>query len=128
MSKGAKQTAKAEQILQGAMQEFLQHGYTATSMARIAATAGVSKETLYSYFESKEKLFAAIVERTAQQHFQEVFASEPLPADPAPTVAPTRSQKPISGKPQPDADELLPLDCGRIWTLPASSGVVRGAV
>ena len=83
MSRGAKQTAKAEQILQGAMQEFLQHGYTATSMARIAATAGVSKETLYSYFESKEKLFAAIVERTAQQHFQEVFASEPLPADPA---------------------------------------------
>jgi len=83
MSRGAKQTAKAEQILQGAMQEFLQHGYTATSMARIAATAGVSKETLYSYFESKEKLFTAIVERTAQQHFQEVFASEPLPADPA---------------------------------------------
>lgn len=83
MSRGAKQTAKAEQILQGAMQEFLQHGYTATSMARIAATAGVSKETLYSYFESKEKLFAAIVERTAQQHFQEVFASESLPADPA---------------------------------------------
>jgi len=83
MSRGAKQTAKAEQILQGAMQEFLQHGYTGTSMARIAATAGVSKETLYSYFESKEKLFAAIVERTAQQHFQEVFASEPLPADPA---------------------------------------------
>jgi AcrR family transcriptional regulator len=83
MSRGAKQTAKAEQILQGAMQEFLQHGYTATSMARIAATAGVSKETLYSYFESKEKLFATIVERTAQQHFQEVFTSEPLPADPA---------------------------------------------
>jgi AcrR family transcriptional regulator len=83
MSRGAKQTAKAEQILQGAMQEFLQHGYTATSMARIAATAGVSKETLYSYFESKEKLFTAIVKRTAQQHFQEVFASEPLPADPA---------------------------------------------
>jgi len=83
MSRGAKQTAKAEQILQGAMQELLQHGYTATSMARIAAMAGVSKETLYSYFESKEKLFAAIVERTAQQHFQEVFASEPLPANPA---------------------------------------------
>ena len=83
MSREAKQTAKAEQILQGAMQEFLQHGYTATSMARIAATAGVSKETLYSYFESKEKLFSVIVERIAQQHFQEVFASEPLPADPA---------------------------------------------
>jgi AcrR family transcriptional regulator len=82
MPKEAKQTAKAEQILQGALQEFLQGGYAATSMARIATTAGVSKETLYSYFESKEKLFAAIVQYTAEQHLQQVFASEPLPADP----------------------------------------------
>lgn len=82
MPKDAKQTAKAEQILQGAMQEFLRDGYAATSMARIAATAGVSKETLYSYFESKEKLFAAIVQYTADQHLQQVFAAEPLPPDP----------------------------------------------
>lgn len=83
MPRESKPTPKAEQILQGAMQEFLEHGYADTSMARIAATAGVSKETLYSYFKSKENLFAAIVERIAHQHLQEVFASEPLPADPA---------------------------------------------
>jgi AcrR family transcriptional regulator len=82
MPKEAKQAAKAEQILQGAIQEFLQDGYTATSMARIAKAAGVSKETLYSYFESKEKLFAAIVRHIAQLHHQEVFGAEPLPADP----------------------------------------------
>ena len=82
MSKKAKQAAKAEQILQGAMQEFLRDGYANTSMARIAATAGVSKETLYAYFESKEKLFAAIVQYTAEQHLQQVFSSEPLPPDP----------------------------------------------
>lgn len=83
MPRESKPTPKAEQILQGAMQEFLEHGYADTSMARIAATAGVSKETLYTYFKSKENLFAAIVERIAHQHLQEVFASEPLPADPA---------------------------------------------
>jgi AcrR family transcriptional regulator len=82
MSKKAKQTAKAEQILQGAMQEFLHDGYANTSMARIAATAGVSKETLYTYFESKEKLFAAIVQYTAEQHLHQVFASGSLPSDP----------------------------------------------
>jgi AcrR family transcriptional regulator len=82
MSKKVKQAAKAEQILQGAMQEFLRDGYANTSMARIAATAGVSKETLYAYFESKEKLFAAIVQYTAEQHLQQVFTSEPLPPDP----------------------------------------------
>lgn len=83
MPRESKPTPKAEQILIGAMQEFLEHGYADTSMARIATTAGVSKETLYSYFKSKENLFAAIVERIAHQHLQEVFASEPLPADPA---------------------------------------------
>ncbi|MDX2243683.1 MAG: TetR/AcrR family transcriptional regulator [Leptolyngbyaceae cyanobacterium bins.302] len=82
MPKEFRQTAKAEQILQGAMQEFLRDGYAAASMARIAATAGVSKETLYSYFESKEKLFAAIVQYTAEQHLHQVFTSEPLPSDP----------------------------------------------
>lgn len=82
MSKAAKQAAKAEQILQGAIQEFLQDGYASTSMARIASTAGVSKETLYSYFESKEKLFEAIVQRIAQQHLQEVHGADPLPDDP----------------------------------------------
>lgn len=74
--------AKAEQILQGAMQEFLERGYVDTSMARVASTAGVSKETLYNYFENKEALFTAIVERLAQQHVQEVFDAEPLPDDP----------------------------------------------
>lgn len=83
MSKRVKQSAKAKQILQGAMQEFLRDGYANTSMARIAATAGVSKETLYTYFESKEKLFAAIVQYTAEQHLQQVFASGSLPSDPA---------------------------------------------
>uniref|UniRef100_B8HZB9 Transcriptional regulator, TetR family n=1 Tax=Cyanothece sp. (strain PCC 7425 / ATCC 29141) TaxID=395961 RepID=B8HZB9_CYAP4 len=82
MPKEIRQSAKAEQILQGAIQEFLRDGYAATTMARIAATAAVSKETLYTYFESKEKLFAAIVQHIAEQHLQQVFASEPLPPDP----------------------------------------------
>jgi AcrR family transcriptional regulator len=83
MTKQAKQAAKAEQILQGAMKEFLRDGYVATSMARIASTAGVSKETLYSYFESKEKLFAAIIQHIAEQQLQEVYGVESLPTDPA---------------------------------------------
>ncbi|HAG82353.1 MAG TPA: TetR family transcriptional regulator, partial [Cyanobacteria bacterium UBA12227] len=38
---------KTEAILDGAMQEFLAHGYAATSMDKVAATAGVSKATVY---------------------------------------------------------------------------------
>nr|WP_238718403.1 TetR/AcrR family transcriptional regulator [Petrachloros mirabilis] len=60
---------KAVQILEGAMQEFLTHGYAATSMDRVAAAAGVSKATVYSHFGDKEGLFEALVKRLAQQKF-----------------------------------------------------------
>lgn len=58
---------KTEQILQGAMQEFLTHGYAGTSMDKVAKTGGVSKATVYSYFQDKEGLFAALVQRLARE-------------------------------------------------------------
>ncbi|MBI3285757.1 MAG: TetR/AcrR family transcriptional regulator [Burkholderiales bacterium] len=48
-------------ILQAAIQEFRSNGYEATSMDKIAATAEVSKRTVYNHFPSKEDLFAAIL-------------------------------------------------------------------
>ncbi len=54
---------KIEAILQGAMQEFLRHGFAATTMDKVTAAAGVSKTTVYSYFQDKEKLFVALIER-----------------------------------------------------------------
>lgn len=51
---------KAEQILQGALSEFLVHGYAGSTMDRIAKSAGVSKQTLYSYFGDKEGLFYSL--------------------------------------------------------------------
>ncbi len=60
---------KSEQILQGAMQEFLTHGYAGTSMDRVAKAGGVSKATVYSYFQDKEGLFAALIQRLAAEKF-----------------------------------------------------------
>ncbi|WP_205910811.1 TetR/AcrR family transcriptional regulator [Paroceanicella profunda] len=64
-------TAKRRQILNGAAEMFLAQGFDATSMGQIAKHAGVSKGTLYVYFDSKETLFSAMVachkERTAEQ-------------------------------------------------------------
>ena len=54
-------TAKRRQILDGARRIFLSQGYDAASMGDIARAAGVSKGTLYVYFENKEQLFDAIV-------------------------------------------------------------------
>jgi AcrR family transcriptional regulator len=57
---------KAEAILIGAMQEFMNRGYAAASMDRIAVSAGVSKPTLYSYFKDKEGLFTALIQYMTQ--------------------------------------------------------------
>ncbi len=59
---------KVEAILQGAMQEFLKHGFAATTMDKVTAAAGVSKTTVYSYFQDKEKLFIALIERLIKNH------------------------------------------------------------
>lgn len=48
-------------ILEAAIDEFIAHGYAATSMDRVAAGAGVSKATVYSHFGNKEQLFEALI-------------------------------------------------------------------
>ncbi len=58
---------KIEAILKGAMQEFLTHGFAATTMDNITAVAGVSKATVYSYFPDKEALFIALMEHLIQR-------------------------------------------------------------
>ena len=52
---------KTEAILEAAGQLFREHGYGAVSMDQIAREAGVSKATVYAHFESKERLFAAMI-------------------------------------------------------------------
>ncbi|MEM8503034.1 MAG: TetR/AcrR family transcriptional regulator [Cyanobacteria bacterium P01_D01_bin.1] len=65
-----KSTAKSVAILQGAKQEFLANGYAATSMDRVAASAGVSKATVYSHFKDKSGLFSALVQQMAEEKFR----------------------------------------------------------
>ena len=54
-------TAKRQQILDGARRCFLSHGFDGASINDIVKDAGVSKGTLYAYFPSKEKLFEVLV-------------------------------------------------------------------
>ncbi|GAA4877975.1 TetR/AcrR family transcriptional regulator [Actinomycetospora straminea] len=48
-------------IVRAATELFLAHGYTATRTEQIAAAAAVSKQTVYSHFGDKERLFREIV-------------------------------------------------------------------
>lgn len=45
-----------------ARDSFFSHGYAGTAMSSIAAKAGGSKTTLWSYFPSKQDLFVAVVD------------------------------------------------------------------
>jgi AcrR family transcriptional regulator len=63
----AVESAKRKQILDGARRIFFEHGFDAASMGEIAREAKVSKGTLYVYFDSKEALFAALVEETRRE-------------------------------------------------------------
>ncbi|MCB1775343.1 MAG: TetR/AcrR family transcriptional regulator, partial [Gammaproteobacteria bacterium] len=52
---------KRRAILEAALREFEANGFDQTSMDRIAASAAVSKRTVYNHFASKSALFDAIV-------------------------------------------------------------------
>jgi len=52
---------KRRAILDAATEVFLKSGYLGTNMDEIAALSGVSKQTVYKHFSSKEALFVEIV-------------------------------------------------------------------
>ncbi|MCJ2094433.1 TetR/AcrR family transcriptional regulator [Methylobacterium sp. J-072] len=72
---------KRRQILDGARRVFLASGFDGASMGEIARAAGVSKGTLYVYFDSKEALFEAliIVEKTSLA--ETLFTFDPADTD-----------------------------------------------
>ncbi|MGD1953283.1 MAG: TetR/AcrR family transcriptional regulator [Leptolyngbyaceae cyanobacterium] len=76
---------KAKAILSGAFEVFTTQGYAAASMARIAKAAGVSKPTLYSYFQDKEGLFIALVQQLLHKSTRTVGH---LPAEAALSATP----------------------------------------
>jgi TetR/AcrR family transcriptional regulator len=49
------------ELLEAALDLFVEKGYAATRVEEVAARAGVSKGTLFLYFPSKEDLFKAVV-------------------------------------------------------------------
>jgi AcrR family transcriptional regulator len=54
--------ARPAELLAAALDVFADKGFAATRLEDIAAQAGVSKGTVYLYFESKEALFKAAIE------------------------------------------------------------------
>jgi len=53
--------ARPGELLEAALDLFVEKGFAATRSEEVAARAGVSKGTLFLYFPSKEELFKAVV-------------------------------------------------------------------
>lgn len=74
--------ARPSELTAAALALFVEKGFAATRLDDVAARAGVSKGTLYLYFDSKEALFQAVVEEgivpalaAAEQRFAEYEGS-----------------------------------------------------
>ena len=53
--------ARPQELLDAALELFVERGFAATRMEEIATLAGVSKGTLYLYYASKEDLLKAVI-------------------------------------------------------------------
>ena len=63
--------ARPGELLDAALDLFVEKGFAATRSEEVAARAGVSKGTLFLYFPSKEELFKAVVRENMSSRFQD---------------------------------------------------------
>ena len=68
-----------ERILRAARDVFVEQGYGRTGMGDIASTAGVSRKTIYSYFNNKPELFREMFRSTIHEYedrIEQVFSDK----------------------------------------------------
>jgi AcrR family transcriptional regulator len=67
--------ARPQEILDAALAVFAEKGFAAARMDDIAARAGVTKGTIYLYFESKDAVFRSLVQESIGATIQSVTAA-----------------------------------------------------
>jgi AcrR family transcriptional regulator len=66
--------ARPAEILDAALAVFAQKGFAATKLDDIAARAGITKGTIYLYFDSKQALFEALARQSVGAQIEQVTA------------------------------------------------------
>ena len=69
-----KKGRKFDQVLAGARDVFMSHGFEGASVDEIAKQAGVSKATLYSYFSDKKLLFMEVAKSECSKQAEEILS------------------------------------------------------
>jgi AcrR family transcriptional regulator len=117
---GRRETRKAERraaIIELATRTFLEHGYDRTTMSGIAGQLGGSKATLWSYFASKEELFAAVLD-SATAAFRSAMTSVLDPHAPIDEVLILFVEKFVTRITMPDAIALQRLIISEVERFP----------
>ncbi|MEK7687115.1 MAG: helix-turn-helix domain-containing protein, partial [Pseudomonadota bacterium] len=73
---------RREEILQAAKELFLEEGYDATTIRRIADRVGVSAPALYLYFHDKEAMMLALCDQTFGRLIERIADIEKTVSDP----------------------------------------------
>ncbi|BCX78669.1 TetR/AcrR family transcriptional regulator [Campylobacter sp. 19-13652] len=79
MSAYIKAPKRREIIMKTALELFMQNGYERTNMTDIVAISGGSLSSIYKFFDSKEGLFAAIIEDRISKFYDEMGEQLNLP-------------------------------------------------
>lgn len=74
LTRAEQKALRPTQILDAAFEEFVKTGFTATRVEDIAERVGVTKGTIYVYFDTKERLFEAMIEHISVP-FEEILAT-----------------------------------------------------
>lgn len=69
--------AKRRAIVVAAGDLFLTKGFERASMDDVAKAAGVSKQTVYSHFQTKERLYAAVIRAVCEDYFPDAMTVAP---------------------------------------------------
>ncbi len=71
---------KEEEVLAVASEYFLEHGYEGASINAMARNSGISKESIYRYFNSKKALFEAVIEREMKDYQERLLRLDIAPS------------------------------------------------
>lgn len=72
-----RKTARPSEIIEAAMDVFVEKGFAAAKLDEIAKRAGVAKGTLYLYFETKQDVFRAVAIQAIEANLDKIEGKPP---------------------------------------------------
>lgn len=87
-TRSRRKEARPAEIIDRAIEVFLEKGFEATRLEEIARRVGVVKGTIYIYFETKEQLFRAVVQKVVLTNVRQIHAGMLAIDEPASVLIP----------------------------------------